>query len=76
MLAWVPEDRVVLIDIIDVRGRVLRTQRVPNLPGGTVMGIPVPMTGLRSGVYFLRYRLEGAWSPSGSFGARRVVLIR
>jgi hypothetical protein len=76
MRAWVPEDRVVLIDVIDVRGRVLWTQRVSNLPGGTVTEIPVPLAGLRSGVYFLRYRMEGTWNPSGSFGSRRVVLIR
>jgi len=75
MTAWVPEDRVALVDVVDVRGRVRSTQRVANLPGGTFMDIPVSLNGLPSGVYYVRYRLEGT-APNLAYGTRRVVLIR
>ena len=73
--AWLPENRVALIDVFDVQGKARGTQRIANLPGGSYMDIPVTLSGLPSGVYFLRYRLEGGPSDA-ALGTKRVVLLR
>lgn len=73
--AWVPDDRAVFVDLYDVRGVLRSTWRTPRLRGGGDMDIPVPMGALPSGVYFLRYRVDGS-TPGVNQGSRRIVYVR
>jgi len=73
--AWVPEDRAVFVDVYDARGVLRSTEHTPRLRGGADMEIPVRMGALPSGVYFVRFRLEGS-GPGVNQGSRQIVYLR
>lgn len=74
---WVPGSgafSVVRLDVVDVRGRRVRSVTRSGLPPRGYSNIGIDLTGLPSGLYFVNYLRNGpAWTPAGH---RQVVLVR
>lgn len=65
--AFAPNDRPVVLDVYDVHGRLVRTERLASVPGPGIVTIRVDTSTLRPGIHFLRYREEGpGLTPRGS----------
>jgi hypothetical protein len=72
--AFAPNDRPVILEIFDVRGRMVRTERLDAVPGPGIVTMAVDISSLRPGIHFLRYRQEGnTQAPRGSI---RFAVVR
>ena len=67
----------VRLDVMDVRGRRVRSVTRSGLPPGGSVNIGIDLTGLPSGLYFINYS-QGGFSRSGltTVGRRQIVLVR
>jgi hypothetical protein len=75
---WVPGfNSEVRLDLVDTRGRRVRSVTRSGFPPQGYANIGIDLTGLPSGLYFINYLREG-FGPGGwsTLGHRQVVLVR
>jgi hypothetical protein len=76
---WVPGfDTAVRLDVVDVRGRRVRSVTRSGFPPRAYANVGIDLTGLPSGLYFINYVREGIDRGGGwtTVGHRQVVLVR